>query len=263
MQRLMIQSEKMAALGKMILGIAHEINTPNNFISFNIPILKEYLQLLIPIIDDYADKNPDFNLLDMSYKEFREDLHKLLTNIENGSNRINRIVSDLKEFSQKKDKTKREWFDINKVIEKAATISSPKIKSLVDEFEINIPEDLPQVYCDPEILELILVNFLINAADAADKKNCWIKLNVFLENKKQNALVIEVKDTGRGINESNKDRIFDPFFSTKSSKGGTGMGLYLCSTLADQMGAQIEVDSEVGKGSSFRLITNEIAKTNL
>ena len=105
-------------------------------------------------------------------------------------------------------------------------------------------------------------NFLINAAEAADKKNSWIKLNVFLEEKRQNALIIEVKDNGRGINKSNMDTIFDPFFSTKSSKGGTGMGLYLCRTLADQMGACIEVDSEVGKGSTFRLITGKNEKTN-
>ena len=102
MERLLVQSEKMAALGTMITGVAHEINNPNNFISFNIPILKEYLQNLMPIVDDYAQKNPDYSLFNMSYQEFREDLHKLLENIENGSIRIDNIVSDLKTFAQKR-----------------------------------------------------------------------------------------------------------------------------------------------------------------
>jgi hypothetical protein len=101
MERMLVQNEKMAALGTMIMGIAHEINNPNNFISFNIPILKEYHQKLIPIIDEVVKKSPDFRLFDMSYSEFREDLYKLLNNIENGSIRINRIVSNLKEFSRK------------------------------------------------------------------------------------------------------------------------------------------------------------------
>ena len=103
LRQMVLQSEKMAALGKMILSISHEINNPNNFVSFNIPILKEYIQDLIPIIDGHAERNPDFNPSNMSYKEFREDLNKLLTNIENGSMRISNIVSDLKEFSQRKD----------------------------------------------------------------------------------------------------------------------------------------------------------------
>ena len=199
----------------------------------------------------------------MSYKEFREDLYKLLTNIENGSSRISRIVSDLKEFSQKKDKTKMEWVDIKKVIDSTVTICGFKIRSIVDSFEINIPENLPQFYCNSQIIELILINFLSNAAEAADKKNCWIKLNVFLKKNRQNAfLIVEVRDNGCGINESDIDKIFEPFFSTKSSKGGTGMGLYLCRTLADQIGAHLEVDSEVGKGSTFRLITNENGMSN-
>ena len=263
MERLLVQSEKMAALGTMITGIAHEINNPNTFISFNIPILKEYLQELIPIVDEYAQKNPDFNISNMSYQEFREDFHKLLENIENGSIRINRIVSDLKTFSQKKDKIKRDWFNISQVVERAVTICGSKIKSLVNSFEIDVSKDLPSVYCDSEVVELILINFLVNAVEASDKRGGWIKLKGFLDEKKQGAVVIEVRDNGSGITKSNMERIFDPFFSTKSSKGGTGMGLYLCRTLADQMGARIEVDSEVDKGSSFRLITNTGGDQNI
>ena len=149
------------------------------------------------------------------------------------------------------------------MIKGAVTICGSKIKSLVKSFKIKVSEELPSVYCDSEAVELILINFLVNAAEAADKKNAWIKLSAFLDEKKQNALIIEIRDNGSGITRDNMDRIFDPFFSTKSSKGGTGMGLYLCRTLADQMEAHIEVVSEVSKGSSFRLILNRGGDKNL
>ncbi len=98
---------------------------------------------------------------------------------------------------------------------------------------------------------------MVNAAEASDRRDGWIKLKGFLDEKKQGAVVIEVGDNGSGITKSNMERIFDPFFSTKSSRGGIGMGLYLCRTLADQMGAGIEVESEVDKGSLFKLIMNK------
>lgn len=264
MESILVQREKMAALGMMISGITHEINNPNGVILLNLPILKDYLQELIPIVDDYAVKNSDFMIFNMPYKDFRKDLHRLLENITNGSNRINRMVSDLKEFSLRKDKTKRKLFEIKDVIRKVVNICGSNINRLVDSLEINVPEDLPKVYCDPDIVELILANFLINAAEAVDKQNSWIKLNVFSKKKKRNGLIIEVRDNGSGINENNMDKIFDPFFSTKTSKKGAGgIGLYLCKTLADQVGAVVEVDSEVGKGSTFRLKLNESERADI
>ena len=254
MQRRMIHTEKMAALGTMIAGVAHEVNNPNNFISFNTPILKEYIQELLPIVDEHAKRKPNVELMNMPYSEFREDLHKILGNIENGSIRINRIVSDLKDFARKKDKTKADWISLDEVIERSATICKAKIKDSIDSFDVNISDNLPQLYCDPEIVEMIIINFLINAAEAADKKNSWIELKVYLGKKEQNFVIIEVNDNGSGIEKNNLDKIFDPFFSTKSSKGGTGMGLYLCDTLAAQIGAYIDIESEFGKGSTFRLI---------
>lgn len=123
--------------------------------------LWEYLEQVTPITDDYIDKHPDFKVSNMSYEDFREDLDNLLKNIENGSNRINRIVCDLKEFSKRKDTIKRDWFDLNKIIEKAVTICGSKINGLTDSIEIIGTQDLSPVYCDHEIVELILVNFLI------------------------------------------------------------------------------------------------------
>ena len=250
----LVQSEKQAALGMMVSAFAHEINNPNNFISFNIPILREYLLGLIPIIDDYAGGQHDFELFTMSYLEFREDLFKLLENIEHGSSRINRIVSDLKEFSKRSAEINQDWIDIKQVIKKAVGVREPKIERMAHSFEINVCEDLPQVYTDPEIVEMILVNLLNNAAQAADKENCCIRLNVSLGDPAQDHLILEVCDNGRGIDELAMKKIFEPFFTTNYSKECNGLGLYVCHSLGEQIGARIEVESEFGKGSTFRVI---------
>lgn len=257
LQRMLVQNEKMATLGNMILSISHEVNNPNNFISFNIPILKDYMIDLIPALDEHAKRNPDFTPGNMPYNEFREDLNKLLINIENGSRRISRIVSDLKEFSKRKDVTKLEWIDIKDVIESVMTISGTKIRNMFESFEVIKNENLPQLYCDASILELIIINLVNNAAEAANKNNSWIRLNTFIKKGRKNTFIVEVSDNGSGIDESHIDKIFDPFFSTKSSKEGTGMGLYLCRTLVDQINGHIEVESEAGKGSVFRIILNQ------
>ena len=152
MERQLLQNEKMASLGFLISGVAHEINNPNNFITFNIPILRDYLKELIPIIDDYAEDHHDFDLFGMKYPEFRKDIFKLLDNIEHGSHRINTTVSVLREFARGKDKVEPDWVDIKQVIEKGVAISQGKMKRMVKSFEVNIPEALPRIYTDPGAL---------------------------------------------------------------------------------------------------------------
>ncbi|RJQ79671.1 MAG: hypothetical protein C4519_10890 [Desulfobacteraceae bacterium] len=252
LERQIIQSEKLAALGRMVAGIAHEINNPNNFINFNIPILKEYIQEIIPIIDDYAKGQADWVILNMPYPEFRRDFRKLIDNIENGSRRINRIVSDLKDFSRKKDNVRQDWVDIREVIESTLTICGGKLRKMVDSLEISIPEHLPKIYTDPEIVELILINLLINAAEATEKENGRVKLSASLDALKD-GLRIEVSDNGCGMDEQTIKRIFDPFFTTKPSKEGSGLGLYLCLSLADRINIAIDVKSAQGAGSIFEL----------
>jgi len=250
----LIQSEKLASLGLLVSGIAHEINNPNNFVSFNIPILRDYLKRLIPFVEEHAKVNQDLELFGMSYPEFRKDIFKLLDNVEHGSSRINFIVSDLREFSRKKDKKEHVWLDIRQVIEKAVAMCRGKIEKMVKSFELNIPESLPPILADLETLEQILVNILINAAQAADKEDSRVRLSVKLGNSWRDHLIIEVSDNGCGMDEETKAKIYDPFFTTKGPEEGTGLGLYVCRNLIEGLGGRIEVESEPGQGSSFHII---------
>ena len=253
-ERQLIQKEKMASLGVLVSSIAHEINNPNNFVSFNIPILKDYIEEMIPIVDEYAALRRDFEICNLTYSEFRQDIFKLIVNIENGSERISSFVSNLRNFSQTKYKKVQIWVELKEVIESVLSICHSKIKRAVKSFIKNIPQDLPKVYTEPYALEQILLNFLVNAAQASDKHDSWVKLDVTVNDARREHITIEVSDNGCGIDSDAQLKIFDPFFTTKSQIEGTGLGLYVCHTLAERLNGHIDVESEPGKGSVFRLI---------
>ena len=251
----LIQSEKLLPLDLLVSTVAHEIKNLNNCTTFNTPILREYLKKLIPIIDDYAGNHENLDLFGMTYPEFRKDIFNLVNNLETASSRINEIISDLMEFIKNGYKGELCWLDLNQVVEKGIAVCRSQISKRVKSFDVNISENLPQVYTDPKALEQILVNFLINAAQAADKKNSWVKLSVKPgKDIRRDYLIIEVSDNGCGMDIATREKIFDPFFTTKASGKGTGLGLFVSNSLAEALDARIEVESAPGKGSSFRII---------
>jgi signal transduction histidine kinase len=253
-EKQLIQSEKLASLGTLVSSIAHEINNPNSFITLNIPILRDFLETLIQIADAYAERHPDLELCHMPYPEFRKDVLALLDNIQHGSDRILRVVSTLREFSQAKTKKDEKWVDLKSVIDKSLSLCGVKVRRAVKSFITDIPKNLPNVYTDPYSLEQIIVNLLVNAADASDKKDSWIKLSVAVNETWLDHTIIEVSDNGHGMDEEVREKIFDPFVTSKSRSDGTGLGLYVCFNLAEALRGRIEVESEPGKGSTFKVI---------
>jgi signal transduction histidine kinase len=256
----MFHNEKLASLGLVTSGIAHEINNPNSFIHFNIPILRKYLEELMPIVDEYASLHPEFEVFHMTYGELREDVFKLLENMEHGSQRINKIVGVLKGFVQKKDTGELQKTDLKKLIDKVVTLCHAEIRHKVKSFEVLVPEDLPPILTDPEALEQVLLNLLINSIHACDKEDSWIRLKVARGSSGRDDFVIEVTDNGSGIEENNTDKIFDPFFTTKTSTMGTGLGLYICHSHVQSLGGDIEVESIKGQGSTFRVLLPQTNK---
>ena len=254
MERELVQSEKLASLGLLIAGIVHEINNPNNFIVFNIPILRDYLQEILPIVDDYAEKNPMYEVYGMPYPDFRVDVMKLLENIDHGSHRINITVAKLKEFSRKREDKGLRVVASAEVIRKALSICHTQIRKTVKTFDVEIDPGLAEMTTDPEAIEQVLINLLINAAQAADKEDSLIRLHVYKGDSWKNRLVMEVIDNGCGMDEKTASRIFDPFFTTKEEGCGTGLGLYISKNLVESAGGSISLESEAGRGTSFRVI---------
>jgi PAS domain S-box-containing protein len=257
LERQLMQSEKLASLGFLISGVAHEINNPNNFISFNIPILRDYMNEFIPILDEYQKDHPDIEVCGMTYDEFKKDIYNLVGNIEHGSSRINLIVTSLKEFVRSQKKIDLVDVDLSQVISKAVSICRSKIDSMVQSFTVEVPQNLPTIKTDPRIVEQVLVNLLINAAQSVEKEGSMVNLNIDAGGSLSGHLKIEVSDNGRGIDEETKKKIFDPFFTTKSPGEGTGLGLSICHNLAEQIGARIEVRSKPKRGSTFSIILNK------
>ncbi|MEA1948671.1 MAG: ATP-binding protein [Thermodesulfobacteriota bacterium] len=257
MEKQLIQSEKLASIGVLVSGIAHEINNPNNYISVNIPILRDYINTVIPIIDEYAKKHPELEILHMPYAEFREDIFELLDNIQYGSRQIKSIVKDLKVFSKPDQDKAIEKIDLKPMFEKVVAFCRSKIGKTVKTFNVHIPDNLPEILIDSQPLEQILINLLINAANAFDKpfnENSQVDLVVSMDDSKENQLIIEVSDNGRGMDEKILEKIFDPFFTTNPSEEGTGLGMYIVHNLIEKIGGRIQVESKLGEGSKFTVI---------
>jgi PAS domain S-box-containing protein len=258
LERQVMHQEKLASLGMLVSGIAHEINNPNNFITFNIPILRDYVRELMRIADAYADAHPDYELFGMTYREFREDIFNLLDNIEHGTGRIDGTVRKLQEFSRKKNGEERRLASIEEVVSQAVAICRSQIGRMVKDFEVETAPELPAMLTDADALEQILVNILINAGQAADKEESRIALRLVSRASWENRIIIEIEDNGAGMDQATKNSIFDPFFTTKPRGKGTGLGLYIARNLIQSLGGSIEVESEPGRGSLFRISLPEL-----
>lgn len=258
LERQASQSEKLASLGLLVSGLVHEINNPNNFIIFNMPILRDYVKELLPIVDAHARSQSQYELFQMPYEEFRNDLLTLLKNIEHGAQRINHTIGILSEFTCKRENGERRLTNLAEVIEKAVTLCRPQIRSQIRHLQVEVPPDLPLVFTDPASLEQVIVNLVVNAAHACDKEDSRVTLSVSKGKTWQDRFIIEVTDNGCGMDEDLRKKIFEPFFTTKPPGLGMGLGLYMARSLIERIGGHIEVESRPGEGSTFRITMPDV-----
>jgi signal transduction histidine kinase len=207
----------------------------------------------MPVLDEHAAAHPEFEVSNMPYAELREDIFRLLENMEHGSERISRIVGVLKSFVRKRESGGMQPVDLKQIIDKVVALCHTELRHNVRSFEILVPEDLPPLVAEPEALEQVIMNLLINAIHACDKPDSRVSLKVEHGAPGKDEFFIEISDNGSGIDSAVLDRIFDPFFTTKSSSQGTGLGLYICHNHVESLGGRIEVESRVGEGATFRV----------
>jgi signal transduction histidine kinase len=190
----------------------------------------------------------------MSYGELREDMFKLLENMEHGSERISKTIGVLKSFVHKRDFEGMQRVDLKQLVDKVVALCHTELRKRVSSHEVLVPDGLPPIVSDPEALEQVLLNLLINAIHACDKPDSHVTLKVEGNLPGRDECVIEITDNGSGIEEALRGRIFDPFFTTKASSEGTGLGLYICHSHVTSLGGRIEVESKVGRGTTFRVV---------
>jgi PAS domain S-box-containing protein len=252
LERQLFHSEKLASLGLLASGVAHEINNPNGFITFNLPILRNYVSAVLSYITRGQGLRDEKSWFGMSFESFCADLFQLIDNMEHGAQRISKIVAGMNTLAQPKrggDSLRKCRLD--QVLEQVETLCSGELKRVGQRLILDCPADLPELMLDAGSLEQVLINLLMNAAQAADKSDAWIRLGV--ERPEADILVIVVQDNGCGMDQAVRQKIFDPFFTTKAPGSGIGLGMAICHNLVVAMGGTIHVESAVGQGSTFRI----------
>ena len=254
-QEQLVQTEKMASLGQLVAGIAHEIKNPLNFIYGNTGFLEDYTQKIQGLLEA-CEKLPSISAEDRAaiermkeevhYAFIKQDLKILIDNFRDGSSRINAIVSDLRAFSRMDRDTVSE-VDLHASLEMSLNLLRNQYKD-----RIEIHKDygqIPQIKGYPGKLNQVFMNLLSNAFYAVkDRGSVWIKTRSVSD-----AVEIEITDSGAGIPQKDIKRIFEPFFTTKPVGQGTGLGLSISYGIIEQHRGKIQVASSPEKGTVFTI----------
>ncbi|MDO8439122.1 MAG: ATP-binding protein [Telluria sp.] len=256
-QSQLLQSEKMASIGVLAAGVAHEINNPVGFVNSNLGTLQRYSQDMFSLLDAYEAREASLSPaeqqeikqlkeeVDAAY--LREDFGNLLAESLEGLDRVKRIVKDMKDFSHV-DGGGRQHANLETGLDSTLNVVWNEIKykaEVIKEYGL-----IPSIECFPSQLNQVFMNLLINAAHAIDERGS-ITVRTGHDGKH---VWIEVEDTGKGIAPGHLSRIFEPFFTTKPVGQGTGLGLSLSYGIVQKHGGLIEVRSELGVGTVFKVL---------
>ncbi len=246
-RRQMILADKMATLGVLVSGVAHEINNPNNYLMLNAKIMERAWKDLIPILEKHYARNPHFKIADLQYSEARSMLPDVIQGLSDGTQRIKRIVDSLRNYARNDSADLNQEVDVNHVVESSIVLLSNMIQKTTDHFHKYLVEGPVYTEGNSQQLEQVLINLISNACQALKMRSQKIEISTM-----RNGSYIEVKiaDQGCGIPPENLKRIFDPFFTTKREDGGTGLGLPISKNIIENHKGTIAFESEVGVGTT-------------
>jgi two-component system, NtrC family, sensor kinase len=254
----LLQSEKMASLGQLAAGVAHEINNPMGFISSNLGSLRGYADRLLALVGTYEgivsslpQDSPQRTQIAQARKtadvEFlKEDVLSLINESTTGIERVRRIVRDLKTFSHV-DSTEWQFINLNDCLDSTINLAGNEFGQKVQ--VVKQYGEIPDIECLPSEVNQVLLNLLLNAVQAVETRGT-ITVRTGGEDGK---VWVEVADTGCGIQPEHLKHIYDPFFTTKPVGTGTGLGLSITYGIVRKHGGRIDVESEPGKGTTFRV----------
>ena len=257
-QNQLIQQEKLASLGQLAAGVAHEINNPVGFINSNLTMLKKYVDRALELIrvlettllglgDESVQAAIEEKKKQLKYKSLQRNMVAVIEESMDGVIRVKKIVQDLKDFSRI-DEAEWQWANIHEGIDSTLNIVWNEVK-----YKAEVHKDygsLPDIECVPSQLNQVIMNLLVNAAHAMDSNG-----NIYIRTSAQaDTITIVIEDDGRGIPEDIMGKIFDPFFTTKEVGKGTGLGLSLSYGIVKKHKGDLSVKSTFGKGTTFTIV---------
>jgi signal transduction histidine kinase len=257
-QEQLTHAEKMASIGQLAAGVAHEINNPIGYLHSNLGTLGQYVgdvlavvaafeQVVEGAVDPACRAGLEQAKQDTDFAFLLEDIPKLLEESQEGIRRVRKIVQDLKDFAHAGENEDWQWQDVRHNLNRTLNIVHNELKYKA---EVRLDfEDIPEIHCLPGQLNQVFMNLLVNAAQAIETRG-MVRVRTWLEGE---WVWVAISDTGCGIPAEVRDRIFDPFFTTKPVGKGTGLGLSISYGIVRKHGGRIEVESEVGQGTTFRI----------
>ena len=268
-QQQLIQSEKLASLGQLTAGIAHELNNPINFVTSNVQSLKRDFGDLREVIESITSLHPNSEkvvdellvvlerMKELDIPFTLKEIDELLAGVENGAERTAEIVSGLRIFSRM-DGNQESEANINELLSSTLIILRSNLKDEADVLT-EFSENLPNIICQPGKLNQVFMNIITNAAHATmetdlSRSERIVSVRTRLVNDEGEQFIqVDITDNGAGMTEQTKSQIFNPFYTTKEVGQGTGLGLSIVKGILDDHNATIEINSEIGKGTTFLL----------
>jgi len=247
-QAQLIHANRMASLGAIVSGVAHEVSNPNNLVMFNAPMILAAWEDALPALDLYHRESGDFTLAGLPYMEMRTVVPKLAEGISDASRRIKAIVGNLKDYARQGEPQGHKTERINEIVLSAIRILNHEIMKRTHRFEVTLGEGLPPVMGSGQRLEQVVINLLQNALQALTSNDQRVHVHT-LRNPESGDVEVHIIDEGIGMSREVQSRITEPFYSTRLDSGGLGLGLSISRSIVKEHGGAIHFDSEVGKGT--------------
>ena len=251
-QEQLFQASKMASIGTLVSGVAHEINNPVATVLLNAPIVEKVWQSTAPILEDHCQKNGSLKIGGMDYTLLHERMPKLLSSISDGARRVKKIVGDLKDFARQSPPEMTDMLNINTAVEKAISLVSNLIKKSTNNFAVHYQSDIPTFRGNTQRIEQVVVNLLVNACQALPDNERPIRVYTGYD-AVRNTVSIEVHDQGIGMSAETVKRIKDPFYTTKRDMGGTGLGLSISDKIVRDHGGTLDFFTDLEMGTTAKV----------
>lgn len=250
--------EKFKTLGVLAAGVAHEVNTPNNAIIRNLPVISEVWREFLPFLRKLMDEDAGFSIRGWTAEEFLHEYPDLIADTYRAGLQIKKIVEDLKEYARDTSGSPPEPVDLSAAAAYASRLLAPLIARSTRRFALDAPAGLPRVRANSQKLTQVAVSVLENALQSLPGPDAGVTLRAYYEPTGNN-VVLECEDEGAGIHPALLDKVFEPFFTTKRDSGGTGLGLSVALGIVRDAGGEIEVNSRQGRGTTVRVVLPAIS----